>query len=363
MKNFALEAKVSILAMAATLGACTQATYVKSIESFATGTKTATQIAADEAKLAIQTHRSLGVLCYVEDPKCDKKLNIDPSEPEQSFQRFVCAGKGVYEKQLSSLEELNQYADVLSRLAQTPKDKEGVLARASTIKSLLQPIPNIQTAPTSRGNGKEDELNKQYEECINKVSRLLPLKGRTLVPAPEEIAPALLAIPAIYKAAQDALDKAGSIVESWARAAAINNYVENNKAAVNANLTDLQSNDWLGKAYEDRKSVAIAEPFLRFRALLKMPLKTDTDKLAVLQEGGSINKALAQYDELRSVEPGILAMKSAQLAQADLERLVSGKLNADETWRIFRDFVENMKSLADAVSDSNKKSKEATSGK
>lgn len=363
MKTANLGIKVSILAMVFTLGACSQTTYVKSIENFATGTKTATQIAADEARLAIQTRRSLGVLCYVEDPNCDKRFNIDPSEPEQSFQRFVCAGKGVYEKQLTSLAELNQYADVLSRLAQTPKDKEGVLSRASTIKSLLQPPPSIQNTSSARGNGKEDELNKQYEDCINNVSSLLPLKGRTLVPAPDEIAPALLAIPAIYKAAQDALDKAGSIIESWARAAAINNYVENNKAAVNSNLTDLQSNDWLGKAYQDRKSVAIAEPFLRFRSLLKMPLNTDKDKLAVIDEGGSLNKALAQYDELRSVEPGILAMKSAQLAQADLERLVSGKLNADETWQIFSDFVENMKSLADAVSDSNKKIKEATSGK
>ena len=356
MRFTSLVISISMLVVTSMLSACTQSLYVQSTDEFAAGTKKAAEIAEEEVKSALQVRRTLGVLYYLQDQTKNKMFNIDPSDNKtinESFIRFVCAGKGVYEEQLAALGTLSQYADVLSRLAKTPEDKVGVLDRATTIKSLFQ-----TEWPLKPYTGDE-----QYEKCVTDVQRFNLLTGRTLVPAPDEIGPAaLVLIPLIYEAAQDALNKAGSIIESWARAKAIKSYVDANKKAVDDLLSGLLKDDWLGAAYNDRKQAALAGPYLRFSAMLKMPLRNDSDKSQVFREGVAIATDLDAYDALRNVEPGKTALKSASKAQKNLTRLASGDLSNEEAWLVFRTFVVDMKSLSDSISDASKRVKTVTSG-
>lgn len=340
-------------------GCASQKLYLKSSESFSAGTKDAAKIAADEAKLAVKSRRVLGVLYYLRNPATNVEFNLDKDKPENSFVRFVCTGKGQYEEELAALSDLVGYADVLERLAQTPKDDVGVLDRASTIWTLLHPKPAPGSPP-----GPPPSKDEQYSRCAQEVQQMVRADGQMLVPRPDEFGiAALAAVPAIYEAAKKALEVAGRVLEGYARAKAVKTYVEGNATQVNALLTQLQTDPWLPNAQIARKQVAVAGPYLRFQAMLRMPTASDGDRAKVFAEGESIAAELVAYDELRISDAGANALKAAQLAQADLQRLAAGSLTPEEAWSVFQGYAKDMKDLAEAAKEANKAINEALAGK
>lgn len=342
--------RATSLAIAAVLatGCASRSLYSEVGEDFSSGYEAAGNIIGDSLSTAIRDTRRLAVIHYIQSG--DSDFNLNSSDIDGSFRRFVCAGTGLYPNQHKALEVLGAYRRIIADLSSEPSDEIGALW--SSINRLRQPQGPLKF---------EEAEPNAFQSCLQTLEApIVPPKGEPIEAIDREAPPVFAAynsFSALVDAVKALAVKSLQQIDEAARAKAIKQFVLENQDTVARFIGTINEDgsynegeikdEVLKKALDVRRRSTLVVPYYEFTRLFS--LSRSNEAADIVLQGEAVHLELDEFDTLRTIPDPRNVVRAMRQGQAELIRLANGDLSASEGWGVFRAFADALGELNEAV--------------
>ena len=351
-----LEFRIFILiGLVVLLGACTGAKrslYSEAGDAFSRGFDSGRDIINESLVTVVRDARRLALVRYLE--QGDGANNLDSSDIDASFARYVCVGAGRYGELQAALSVLNEYRQMVADLSAAPSEEIGQLwASVKRLQGPRQPLQLREASPND------------YALCVFRLRPMIPPTGQAIVDPDRErrdeeftvagILGAYEALAGLVAAAERVAVVALQQVDEAARVRAVQAYVLDNRDTIQALIGDPEtgvgglSDAALDEAHHNRMLASLIKPYYRFRDL--MSLDRTKNHSAMVDLEADIQSALGEFDVLYRRPHAKDIAAAMRGAQADLVRLARGELTPSEALAVFDAFALTLNQLHGAVGD------------
>lgn len=319
--------------------------YKESGERFAAGYDEASKIISANLDAQVKARRLLAVRRYIDRGLEDSNFT---KNQEESFARFACAAEGDFFDQRAGLAVLSAYKKIIAKIADTPDESVSALWKSiqENRKSRAPLKPPVED-PASRA------------QCIHLVQNRLKQGG---IPMADPNLESITALTAAYDGAKALVSSAEKvlvailrIVDEAARAEALKNFVNDNKALIATTLDKSVADKALTPAYERRIRASLVIPYEEFRTIYRLNATAQSDK--IVQTALRTHESLAEFDTLRLEAAPSDVAKAMSEAQKQLVDLAEGKINVKQAWAALGALVQMLKDVNEAVDNAKKQKK------
>ncbi|MFJ1258760.1 hypothetical protein [Cupriavidus sp. CuC1] len=325
-----------VLVIASLPGCISSGGLAKMGTEYEAANKAAVDTVTTEANEVKRVRRIGAALAYINNPTLRANENLNNKEVPASFANFVCTGSDDFDKTRSGLEFTSQYAKTVKAITEAPNDSiAGYVDALRNLKDKDAPLESVAI---------ESDI---YNTCRRNIQASLPIKGFTAATArPESPLAALSAMTALIGAVQELLKQGLKVVTEEQQRGTLKQFIEKNRIIYGQVLTQDLSADELNKAFERRKSIALALPYFEFEDMMK--LSTTTQRTEILTRAAKINADLAEYDAISTQKaPGLLTLQFSKINKK-LDDYANGKISRDELIQYLSEVGGEIKSAKDA---------------
>jgi hypothetical protein len=316
---------IAIVCLALSVGACATVSagtgddLSTAVKSLATQTDTLASVVKTESDAKPTVRRDEAIRYWISHGDDTTGTNINSSNPQDSFARYVCAGTGALGSVNASLTYMKAYSSAAQAAVDPGPDTftgqfAKFLDQNSAAKVIKLPADSTTTAAGL------------FTACFNNVNSLLDIYNRGMTASDTSDEFVLAAIPAIISAGQTLVSSLETLAKDALKALNAVQQRKHLQAFIAANATDitkvennLQTNSKLDDAWQRREAFVLGTAYEKFKIILndKNP-KADTSK--VRAAGLEVSSELATYDAMVATKKPSEVVKAWMAAQTTLEK-------------------------------------------